>query len=222
MASWYYVDQGNNRQGPVAAEALADAYRQGLVGTDSLVWREGMAEWAPLGGFVDELGIDRSQPTAAPVAPVVAGAAPAKSRNGCLIAAIVLVFGGIFLVAVLAILAAIAIPAYQDYLTRTKIVQALIEAQPAKVMVSEFLAGADRCPRDAEELGLDAPAGDLVESIEVGSLEDGTCAIELVLGSNLAPATISDAVILLTLEADGRWYCSSEDVKEANLPSSCR
>jgi len=223
MANWYYVDQGNNRTGPVTAEALAEAYRQGQVGTDSLVWREGMAEWAPLASHLDELGLDRAHPAIAPAAPGTApGAAPAKNKNGCLIAAIVLVFGGLFLVFVLAIVAAIALPAYQDYVARSKIAVALLEAQPAKVAVAEFVAGADRCPRDAEELGLAPAGGGVVGSIEVGALEDGTCAIELVLDSNLSPPKLADAVILLTLEDDGRWYCSSEDLRETDLPNACR
>jgi len=221
MASWYYVDQGNQRRGPVAPEALADAYRQGEVGRDSLVWRDGMAEWAPLSSQLDELGLDRVEPVAAAAA-AVPGAAPAKSNKGCLIAAAIVVGGGIFLIFILAILAAIALPAYQDYLVRAKLTQAIVEAQPAKVAVSEFVAGADRCPRDAAELGLEPPTGGSLDSLEVGSLEDGTCAIELVLASGAGPETLSGAVILLTLDANGIWYCSSDDVRETNLPSACR
>lgn len=222
MAGWYYVDQGNNRKGPVPAEALAEAYRQGQVGTGSLVWREGMAEWAALGGHLDELGLDRVRPTAAPAATDVPGTPPAKNKNGCLIAAAIIIGGGVFLIVILGILAAIALPAYQDYVVRAKLTQALADAQPARIAVSEFVAGADRCPRDAEELGLAPPSGGIVGSIEVGSLDDGTCAIELVLASSASPATLSEAVILLTLEDDGRWNCSSEDVRETKLPNACR
>lgn len=219
MAGWYFVDQGNNRKGPVPAEELAEAYRQGQVDTGSLVWRDGMAEWAPLGGFLDELGLDRVRPATVAAAP---GAPPAKSNRGCLIAAAIIVGGGFFLIIVLAILAAIALPAYQDYMVRSQLTMALAEAQPAKIAVAEFVAGADRCPRDSEELGLEPPMGSMVGSIQVGSLEDGTCAIELVLASNATPATLADAVILLSLGDDGRWTCSSDDVRDSNLPSACR
>jgi type IV pilus assembly protein PilA len=219
MASWYYVDQGNQRTGPVPAEALAEAFRQGRVGIDSLVWRDGMAEWAPLSAHLDELGLDNVRPA---VAAAVPGAPPAKSNRGCLIAAAIIVGGGIFLIFILAILAAIALPAYQDYLVRSQVSMALAEVQPAKVMVSEFVAGADRCPRDSEELGLEPPMGSMLGSMQVGSLEDGTCAIELVMASNATPATLANAVILLSLGDDGRWTCSSDDVRESNLPASCR
>jgi type IV pilus assembly protein PilA len=219
MASWYYVDQGNQRTGPVPAEALAEAFRQGRVGIDSLVWRDGMAEWAPLSAHLDELGLDNVRPA---VAAAVPGAPPAKSNRGCLIAAAIIVGGGIFLIFILAILAAIALPAYQDYMMRAKLTQALAEAQPAKIAMSEFIANTDRCPRDAAELGLAPPAGGTVASIEAGSLEDGTCAMELTLAPGTAPATLSGAVILLTLADDGHWTCSSDDVRESNLPASCR
>lgn len=223
MAGWYYVDQGNLRKGPVPAEDLAEAYRLGQVGTDSLVWRDGMAEWAALGGFLDELGLDRVRPAVTTAtAAAVPGAPPAKSNRGCLIAAAIIVGGGLFLVFILAIVAAIALPAYQDYMMRSQLTMALVEAQQAKVMVSEFRAGADRCPRDGGELGLEPPMGSMVSSLQVGSLEDGTCAIELVLAANATPASLGGAVILLSLGEDGRWTCSSDDVPESNLPDACR
>lgn len=118
MDNWYYVDRAQTRHGPVAAAAVADAYRNGQAGGDSLVWREGMAEWQPLDRFRDELGLGAAAPVAASPGAGTPPQAPAKKgTSGCLIISIVLF---VLLLFVGGILAAIAIPAYQDYVERAK------------------------------------------------------------------------------------------------------
>jgi uncharacterized RDD family membrane protein YckC len=46
--SWYYSDAGR-QVGPIEEAALDDLVRQGAVRDDTLVWREGMANWQPHG-----------------------------------------------------------------------------------------------------------------------------------------------------------------------------
>ena len=46
--SWYYADAGR-QIGPVEEPALDDLVRAGVVRDDTLVWREGMANWLPHG-----------------------------------------------------------------------------------------------------------------------------------------------------------------------------
>ncbi len=43
---WYYTVNGD-RQGPVSAAELKQLATDGTIGPDDLVWKEGMAEWAP-------------------------------------------------------------------------------------------------------------------------------------------------------------------------------
>ncbi|NMA46892.1 MAG: RDD family protein [Lentisphaerae bacterium] len=45
---WYYA-VGGQQQGPVSLDALQAMFRSGQLDADSLVWREGMAEWAAAG-----------------------------------------------------------------------------------------------------------------------------------------------------------------------------
>ncbi len=224
MSTWFYVDSGQNRQGPVNAEALAEAFRLGQVGQDSLVWREGLSEWVPLRQFRDELGLSGVAPVAPPMPPMMAPppAAPAKKGNGCLIAGAVIVGGGVFLLFILGILAAIALPAYQDYIHRSKLATIRLEGQAAKRAIEQFKANTDRCPRDAEELGLAAPSAPGLEMLEVGSLDDGRCAVELTIGTL---GTYSGAVggrLLMAQGEDGLWTCSAEGIPEKMLPSDCR
>ena len=70
MSVWYYADASNTRQGPVEPSALSRLREQGQVTWDTLVWREGMADWRPMREFAAEL------PAAAPPAAADDGPAP--------------------------------------------------------------------------------------------------------------------------------------------------
>lgn len=71
MTQWYYVDPQHQRQGPVAAESIAQLYRSGALTRASLAWREGMSQWTPLGDIAVELGIGDPAPASAPVASAI-------------------------------------------------------------------------------------------------------------------------------------------------------
>ena len=69
MNEWYYVDNAQQRQGPIEAQALAELQRSGEIADETLVWREGMGEWQPLASHAAELGLAVvSMPSAVPVA----------------------------------------------------------------------------------------------------------------------------------------------------------
>lgn len=57
MTQWYYADAEGVRQGPVEAEALLAQYAAGAVHRQTLVWREGLADWQPLASLASELGL---------------------------------------------------------------------------------------------------------------------------------------------------------------------
>ena len=69
MTEWYYVDLRHERQGPVGQDALVALYRNGALTAASLVWREGMGQWTPLGELAGELGI-AAAPASSPPPPV--------------------------------------------------------------------------------------------------------------------------------------------------------
>jgi len=45
IMNWYYVDQGK-QTGPISDEQLDEMLRSGSIRPETLVWREGMADWA--------------------------------------------------------------------------------------------------------------------------------------------------------------------------------
>jgi hypothetical protein len=52
--NWHYVEQGQ-RIGPVSDHQLAELNRTGKINADTLVWREGMADWLPFHIIKSEL-----------------------------------------------------------------------------------------------------------------------------------------------------------------------
>ena len=86
---WYYVDKQRQRQGPLSAQALIEAYERAELDGTSLIWREGLAQWQPLSQLAAELGLPTApndvggvppappQTTPAASAPMAADAGPA-------------------------------------------------------------------------------------------------------------------------------------------------
>jgi type IV pilus assembly protein PilA len=124
-------------------------------------------------------------------------------------------------VAIIAILAAIAIPAYQDYTVRAQVAEGIGLATGAKLAVAVYYGDTGQFPTDNVEAGMARPAsitGQYVESVSVNN----TGQIQVTFGGN-ASALISGQV--LTMQArnnDGSlsWQCGGLDTKF--LPSACR
>ncbi|MBP6748709.1 MAG: RDD family protein [Xanthomonadaceae bacterium] len=55
MTQWYYSNAQRERLGPVGADDLTQLHRNGQIGADTLVWREGYADWKPWREAIDEV-----------------------------------------------------------------------------------------------------------------------------------------------------------------------
>lgn len=219
---WYYADAHNQQQGPVTGAALAAAYRAGTVRVDTLVWRDGLDGWVPLRQIAAQLGvIIVGAPPGPPPAPAAVGGSrlvkPASSSSVGLVIAIVL-FGGL---AVIGILAAIAIPAYQDYTLRSKVVVAMLAADQVKPRIADFYTSNGRCPENGEN-GFEAAedyASNYVAKINIGRVKESKlCAMDVTLKGATA---IDGKKLRLTLQEDGTWSVTS-NLPMKFLPRSVR
>lgn len=64
MTEWYYAE-GQQRQGPVPEQDIRQLFQRGQLTLETLVWREGMAQWAELRTKVDELQLQELATVAA-------------------------------------------------------------------------------------------------------------------------------------------------------------
>ncbi len=127
-------------------------------------------------------------------------------------------------VAIIGILAAIAIPAYQDYTIRAQVSEGLNLGGGGKTAVTEFYQDTGGFPTDNVMAGLEAPAnitGKYVISVTVGPL-----GIITVLYGKAANSNIDTATLVLTPNdnlGSVDWSCAA-GVTLTNkwLPAACR
>jgi len=125
-------------------------------------------------------------------------------------------------VAIIGILAAIAIPAYQDYTIRAQVSEGLNLGGGAKTAVSEYFQDRGAWPTDNNEAGLSV-ATDIEGKYVTGVAVAG--AVVTVTYGNSAHATITGDTLLLTaVDNTGSigWTCSSADLADKHMPAACR
>jgi len=140
---------------------------------------------------------------------------------GTWIAAVIVLF-----VPILGILAAIAIPAYQDYTQRAKIAEALADGVRWKQEAASEFASYARQPASATA----EPVREVEHSSRFVSrivMRKSERTLEIALDRGAFPASAGlakgDAAIELKMNADGTtWACSGRGVPDKWLPPSCR
>lgn len=128
-------------------------------------------------------------------------------------------------VAIIGILAAVAIPQYQNYVGRSQMSEAFSLAQGLKSDVVEFEAVNGRCPSaDDQNLANAAQSGKYVDSVTLGG-ESGACSISVLMKTAAADVDINDGIsggtLLLTQTPAAGWTCETSDIDEGMIPSGC-
>jgi Tfp pilus assembly major pilin PilA len=136
-------------------------------------------------------------------------------------AAIIIV--ALLIIAMIGMLAAIAIPAYQDYTIRAQIAEGLNLSAGAKVAVTEFIQNHSELPTDNRSAGL-SPA-DQIAGLYVSRVAVDAGRIVITYGND-AHAKIERRSVILVPDASNfpavEWRCYSSDIANDWLPSACR
>lgn len=127
--------------------------------------------------------------------------------------------GLIALVAMAGILAAVAIPAYQEYTQKAVAMSAYAAGQQASAKVEHYLAEHGRIPTLAQA-GIPANPGGQVREIEI----DPKNAVLRVLTSIDTKEGAGVLVFEPSLDEDGKvsWSCSAEGIAARALPAECQ
>jgi type IV pilus assembly protein PilA len=133
-------------------------------------------------------------------------------------------------VAIIGILAAVAIPAYQDYTIRAQVSEGLSLASGAKTAMAEFYNQKGRFPTGAqanESLGLQEPTdilGSYVSQLDAGTNTGGI--IEVTYGEGVNAQISGDQLNISAVTSAGsiRWTCTpgTTAIDPKYLPTNCR
>ena len=139
------------------------------------------------------------------------------SGLGVLIALVVIV------IPTIGILAAVAIPAYQDYTIRAQVAEGLMLSNAPRAAVEEYILEYEQYPMSNAEVGLSAPdqiSGEFVSSITV---DQGVLVITY---GNDANYGIHGRQLFVGLDEEAFpelvWVCGSADIEDRWLPEACR
>jgi type IV pilus assembly protein PilA len=131
-------------------------------------------------------------------------------------------------VAIIGILAAVAIPAYQDYLKRSKITEVAATAGACKTSVGEFIASKNALPANVNEAGCSSTQTTYVNavtvanekiSVQIKAVDATVDGKNLMLQAEKSPGVVNDGTTSVT-----GWYCSTDAANTAwkFFPANCR
>ena len=127
-------------------------------------------------------------------------------------------------VAIIGILAAIAIPAYQDYTIRAQVSEGLTLSGGAKAAVAEYRMDSGNWPSANLTAGLSA-AGSITGKYTATVAVGAAGVITVTYGGDANATYLSGNAVTMT-PADNlgsvSWTCASANVANKHLPAACR
>jgi len=131
-------------------------------------------------------------------------------------------------VAIIGILAAVALPAYQDYMIRAKVSEGILAASSARTAVSETYAQKNSFDLSGDSMGVQTQDSQYVASVTyVQGATQGDIVVTLKPDSSatgLGAAGGTTIILRATAGAAGavNWACGKGTINQKYLPSSCK
>ena len=125
-------------------------------------------------------------------------------------------------VAIIAILAAIALPAYQDYVIRSQVSEGVTLADGGKTAVWDFIANTGRLPTTNASAGLAAPGSIIGSYVDQVSVQNGKITARFGFKANAKIVGANVQMSPLTAPGSIPWHCISNTVDPRYLPTICR
>ena len=122
-------------------------------------------------------------------------------------------------IAIVGILSAVALPAYQDYTVRAKVTEGLTLAGALKTGVTEYYYSEGSYATTLDGMGLTSDENsDLVSSITWDGSGDGLITISMSADAGNGTFVLSG----VTNAAGIKWTCKAGSIADKYLPTNCR
>ena len=130
-------------------------------------------------------------------------------------------------VAIIGILAAIALPAYQDYTVRTKVGEGLIAGSAARTAVSETYANRGVMLATMVSMGIQDQVSRYVTGLTWTNVSDDAGDVTITTSADAGLLDAASTTVILRATADpltGKviWLCGRGNIPIKYLPSSCK
>ena len=126
-------------------------------------------------------------------------------------------------IAIVGILAAIALPAYQDYTVRAKVSEALAGLAEAKTTIAEYYSANNALPSVAAAGINSNPNTDIVASIVYGSVTGVPLLVAVIQSETIPGAAADEHFVLSGSTASGNriiWTCKPTSTNAASIATN--
>lgn len=129
-------------------------------------------------------------------------------------------------IAIIGILAAIAIPAYQDYIAKSQVAEVFSLTDGMKTNIASIYGDKGYCPTNGS-FGIPLAVsikGKYVASVALSS-GAGPCVMTATMQASGVNTNVASKTVLITAIDNGgsmSWDCSSANMKQKYLPSNCK
>ena len=127
-------------------------------------------------------------------------------------------------IAIIGILAAIAIPAYQDYIARSQMTEALSLASGQKTAVAETYGQTGQFAGiDSGGNGIPAAADISGTYVKTVGVDDGKITATMEAAGKVSKGITGGTLVLSPTDSTGsiEWSCTSSDILQKYLPKTC-
>jgi type IV pilus assembly protein PilA len=128
-------------------------------------------------------------------------------------------------VAIVGILAALALPAYQDYTVRARVSEGLARGAEAKTSVAEFFSSNSDFPTNTAEAGFNSAAAGFTRRVAWTDGALGTANITITYAPSVSPDNQAYTLQMVAMSsANGviTWDCNPGTLPARYVPGSCR
>jgi type IV pilus assembly protein PilA len=131
-------------------------------------------------------------------------------------------------VAIVGILAALALPAYQDYTVRSKVAEGLARAAEAKTSIAEYFSSNADFPANTSSAGFNSTAAGYTRSVTWTDGNVGTAKITVTMAPSISSNNTAyqlDFVTVATANGIVTWKCqpgATDPLPTKYTPGSCR